>query len=101
MELLRPSALLKFTIFLGVSVILIKETIVFFVRWQEGKMGLSIKEVESKYVKFPSFSVCLDQDLDGKREDLSFQEMRPLNETFSFLTYVRHFDNGYGKTLKK
>ena len=62
-------------------------------------MGLSIMEVESKYVKFPSFSVCLD--LDVKRDKLDFKEMRPLNETFSFLSYVRHFNNGYSKTQKK
>ena len=42
-------------------------------------MGLSIMEVESKYVKFPSFSVCLD--LDVKRDKLDFKEMRRLNLT--------------------
>ena len=50
--------------------------------------------MKSKYVKFPSISVCLDLDTDGEGE-VGFREMRPLNETFSFLHFVRHLDNGY------
>ena len=52
-----------------------------------------MEEMKSKYVKFPSISVCLDLDTDGEGE-VGFREMRPLNETFSFLHFVRHLDNG-------
>ena len=94
MGLCRPSTLLTCAIFIGCSVILARESIVLYLRWQKGTMALSINEVESKYVKFPSFSVCLDQDRDGKRDKIGFTKMRPLNETFSFLTYARHLNNG-------
>ena len=57
------------------------------------KVAISVEEMKSKYVKFPSISVCLDLDTDGEGE-VGFREMRPLNETFSFLHFVRHFDNG-------
>ena len=57
------------------------------------KVAISVEEMKSKYVKFPSISVCLDLDTDGEGE-VGFREMRPLNETFSFLHFVRHLDNG-------
>ena len=52
-----------------------------------------LKELKSKYVQFPSISICLDQDV--KKQKLGFKKVRPLNETLRDLTYVRHFNNGY------
>ena len=80
-------------IFLGLFALFARKVIVSFVEWQEGKVGISVKEVKSEYVKFPSISICLDQDV--KRENIGFQKMRLLNETLRDIDFVRHFKNGY------
>ena len=90
MELCRPSKVLAYTIFL---LIFGYEVIVSVVKWYEGKVAISLKELKSKYVQFPSISICLDQDV--KKQKLGFKKVRPLNETLRDLTYVRHFNNGY------
>ena len=41
-----------------------REVIVSFIKWREGKVAISVEEMKSKYVKFPSISVCLDLDAD-------------------------------------
>ena len=90
MELGSAPKWLAYAIF---STVFAREVIVSFLKWREGKVGISMEEMKSKYVKFPSISVCLDLDADGEGE-VGFRKMRPLNETFSFLHFVRHFDNG-------
>ena len=90
MELGSATKLLSYAIFTAVFA---REVIVSFIKWSDSKVAISVEEMKSKYVKFPSISVCLDVDTDGKGEK-GFRKMRPLNETFSFLHFVRHFDNG-------
>ena len=90
MEICRPSKLLAYIICL---LIFGYGVIVSFIKWHEGKVAISMKEVKSKYAKFPSISICLDQDV--KKEKLGFKKIRPLNETLRDLDYVRHFNNGY------
>ena len=90
MELGSASKWLAYAIF---STVFAREVIVSFIKWREGKVAISVEEMKSKYVKFPSISVCLDLDTD--KGEIGFKRMRPLNETFSFLHFVRHFDNGY------
>ena len=90
MELCRPSKLSAYAIFL---LIFGYEAIVSFIKWHEGKVAISMKEVKSKYVKFPSISICLDQDVE--KEKLGFKKIRPLNETLRDIDYVTHFSNGY------
>ena len=89
----QPSKLLLYVVFLVLSAVFIREVIVSVMRWLEGHVGISVKEVQSQYVKYPSISVCLDQDKD--KEELGFKEFRPLNDTLRDLDYVRHFSNGY------
>ena len=47
------------------------ETKVSVMRWWAGQVGVSVKEVTSQHVKFPTISICLDQD--EKKEVLGFQ----------------------------
>ena len=68
------------------------EVIKAFMRYSEGKLGISTKEMKSKYVKFPSVTICLD--LDTEKENIGFKEMAPINETLKDLDYVRHYSNG-------
>ena len=72
------------------STVFLRECIKSIIKWQERKVAISVEEVKSKYIKFPSISVCLDTDTDNNKEELGFTEMRPLNESFSFLKYSRH-----------
>ena len=92
MELRRVLTWLAYAIF---STVFLRECIVSIIKWQEGKVAISVEEVKSKYIKFPSISVCLDMDTDNNKEELGFTEMRPLNESFSFLKYSRHSVNGF------
>ena len=55
-------------------------------------MAISVEEMKSKYVKFPSICVCLD--VDEEKEEIGFKTTPPLNESLSFVKFVRHFSNG-------
>ena len=90
---MRLSKLLVYAIFLVLFLIFASEVIQSFKRWREGKLGLAITEVQSEYVKFPSISICIDED--AEKEELGFKQIRPLNETLRDVDFVRHFNNGY------
>ena len=90
---MRLSKLFAYVVFLVLFLIFAVEVIISFIRWREGKVGLSITEVQSEYVKFPSISICIDQD--AKKEELGFKQIRPLNETLRDVDFVRHLNNGY------
>ena len=89
---MRLSKLLVYALFLVLLVIFASEVIKSVKRWREGKLGLAITEVQSEYVKFPSISICIDQD--AKKDELGFKQIRPLNETLRDLDFVRHLNNG-------
>ena len=59
MELGRAAKWLAYALF---STVFLRELIASFIRWQEGKLAISVAEMKSKYIKFPSISVCLDLD---------------------------------------
>ena len=92
MDLFRPSKLLPYAIFLGLSTVFAREVIISFIKWRDGKVAISVEEMKSKHVKFPSVCVCLD--LDEKKEERGFKRTPPLNESLSFVKFVRHFSNG-------
>lgn len=86
-------SILKWLAYAIMSTVFLREVIVSIMKWKGEKVSMSVEETKSKYVKFPSISICLDQDAD--KEEIGFKNMMPINETFGFLHYVRHFDNGY------
>ena len=88
----KPSKLLVNAVFLVLALIFANEVINAFMRYSEGKLGISTKEMKSKYVKFPSVTICLD--LDTKKENNGFKDMAPINETMRELDFVRHYRNG-------
>ena len=88
----KPSKLLVNAVFLVLALIFANEVINAFMRYSEGKLGISTKEMKSKYVKFPSVTICLD--LDTKKENNGFKDMAPINETMRDLDFVRHYSNG-------
>ena len=90
---MQLSKLLVYAIFLALVFIFANEVIKSFKRWGKGKLGLAITEVQSEYVKFPSISICIDED--AEKEELGFKQIRPLNETLRDLDFVRHLNNGY------
>ena len=61
-------------------------------RWRDTKVGISVEEKKSEYVRFPSISICLDKD--ETKEEIGFKKMRPINETFTFIDFVHHLNNG-------
>ena len=86
------SKLFPYFVYLVLSIIFAREFLVLFMRWWDGKVAISVKEMKSEYVKFPSIGVCLDKDT--TKEEIGFKRMRRLNETFTFIDFVQHFDNG-------
>lgn len=99
MELCSSSKLLPCAISLGLFTIFAREVTVSFVKWRESKEALSVKEIKCEYVKFPSISICLDKDVPKK--EIGFKKMRPLNETFTFIQFVQHTNNGCDNTFEK
>ena len=93
----KPSKLFVNAVFLVLALIFLNEVLHAFTRYQEGKVGISTKEMKSKYVKYPSVTICMD--LDTKKKDLGFKGMRPINETLRDIDFVRHYSNGYASTL--
>ena len=94
LEACKPSKLFVYAVFTVLALVFINVVIHSLIRWHEGLVGISRKEMKSKYAKFPSISICLG--LDVKKDDIGFKELRPLNETLRDLSYVRHLSNGYG-----
>ena len=92
MELFRPSKLLPYAIFVGLGTVFAREVIFSFMKWRDDKVAISVEEMKSKYVKFPSICVCLD--VDEEKEEIGFKTTPPLNESLSFVKFVRHFRNG-------
>ena len=91
--------MLVYTIFLVLSLVFVREVVVSVMKWLEGAVGISVKEVQSQYVKYPSISVCLDQD--KNQEELGFKQFRPLNDTLRDLDFVKHFNNGYVNVIQR
>ena len=91
--------MLVYTIFLVLSLVFVREVVVSVMKWLEGAVGISVKEVQSQYVKYPSISVCLDQD--KNQEELGFKQFRQLNDTLRDLDYVKHFNNGYVNMIQR
>ena len=89
----KPSKLLVHGVFLVLALIFLNEVTHAFVRYREGKVGISTKEMKSKYVKFPSVTICLD--LDTRKKAIGFKEIRPINETLQDIDFARHYSNGY------
>ena len=87
----KPSKLFVNAVFLVLALIFANEVLSAFMRYSEGKLGISTKEMKSKYVKFPSVTICLD--LDTKKENIGFKDMAPINETMRDLDFVRHYSN--------
>ena len=88
----KPTKLFVNAVFLVLALIFANEVIHAFLRFSEGKLGISTKEMKSKYVKFPSVTICLD--LDTKKDNIGFKDMAPINETLRDLDFVRHYSNG-------
>ena len=90
----KPSKLFVNAVFLILALVFANEVIAAFLRYDEGKLGISTKEMKAKYVKYPSVTICLD--LDTKKENNGFKAMAPINKTMRDLDFVRHYNNGYG-----
>ena len=88
----KPSKLLVIAVFLFLALIFANEVFSAFLKYNEGKLGISTKEMKSKYVKFPSVTICLD--LDTKKKNISFRDLAPINETLRDIDFVRHHSNG-------
>ena len=54
MAVCKPTKLFVHAVFLVLALIFFNEVIQAFIRYQEGKLGISTKEMKSKYVKYPS-----------------------------------------------
>ena len=93
----KPTKLFVNAVFLGLALIFFNHINHAFIRYQEGKLGTSTKEMISKYVKYPSVTICLD--LDTKKKDMGFKGVKPINETLRNIDFVRHYSNGYASTL--
>ena len=93
----KPSKLFLNAVFLFLALMFFYKVFNAFMRYQDGKVGTSTKEIKSKYVKYPSVTICLD--LDTKKKDIGFKTMRPINETLRDIKFVRHYSNGYAPTL--
>ena len=87
----KPSQLFVNLVFLVLALIFANEVIHAFLRFSEGKLEKSTKEMKSKYVKFPSVTICLD--LDTKKDNIGFKDMSPISETLRDLDFVRHYSN--------
>ena len=88
----NPTKLIVKAVFLVLFMICAGQVIHAFIRYREGKLGITTKEMKSKYVTYPSITICLDQDT--KKEKIGFRDMPPINETLRDIDFVRHYSNG-------